>query len=57
MNEKRKRCIGGSFFEDGSTHEVEWNEKDDDRHAVSPGIYILQFDTPNKSETKKVIGD
>jgi hypothetical protein len=31
------------------------NEKDEDGNTVSAGIYILQFDTANKSETKKLV--
>jgi hypothetical protein len=35
-------------------HQIEWNTKDEAGKAVSAGIYILQFDTGNKSETKKL---
>ena len=36
-------------------HQIEWNTKDEAGKAVSVGIYILQFDTGNKSETKKLV--
>ena len=35
-------------------HQFEWDNTDEDGNAVSAGIYILQFDTPDKSETKKL---
>ena len=47
------RTLAAEKMEQGS-HQVEWNEKDEDGNTVSVGIYILQFDTPNKSETKKL---
>ena len=47
------RTLAAEYMEKGS-HLVEWNEKDEDGNTVSAGIYILQFDTPNKSETKKL---
>ena len=39
---------------DQGSHEVEWNEQDEEGNLVDAGIYILQLDTPNKSETKKI---
>jgi flagellar hook assembly protein FlgD len=47
------RTLAAEKMEQGS-HQVEWNEKDEDGNTVSAGIDILQFDTPNKSETKKL---
>ena len=47
------RTLAAEKMEQGS-QQVEWNEKDDQGNTVSAGIYILQFDTPNKSETKKL---
>jgi flagellar hook assembly protein FlgD len=48
------RTLTAEKMETGS-HQVESNEKDEDGNTVSAGIYILQFDTPNKSETKKLL--
>ena len=36
-------------------HQIEWDRKDQAGKAVSAGIYILQFETGNKLETKKII--
>ena len=35
-------------------HQIEWDISDQDGKAVNSGIYILQFDTGNKSESKKI---
>jgi hypothetical protein len=47
------RTLAAEYMEKGS-HLVEWNEKDEDGNTVSAGIYILQFDSPDKSEAKKL---
>jgi hypothetical protein len=36
-------------------HKIEWDRKDQAGKAVSAGIYILQVETRNKLETKKII--
>jgi photosystem II stability/assembly factor-like uncharacterized protein len=36
-------------------HRLVWNAKDEKEIAVSPGIYFLQMNTGNYSETKKII--
>ena len=47
------KTLGDEKMQQGD-HQIEWNTKDEEGNAISAGIYILQLDTGNRSETKKV---
>jgi hypothetical protein len=47
------KTLADEKMEEGN-HQIEWNKTDEAGNTVSAGIYILQFDTANTSETRKL---
>jgi flagellar hook assembly protein FlgD len=48
-----KTLLDGDFTP--GIHQLIWNGDNDLQHPVSNGIYLIRLDTPDHSETKKVI--